>query len=73
MTADLATGNGKDKCISYALLLTDFFHLEVESDDPTFTLQFMLPRNTTYEEIPGRRDGLPNIFSWPCVVSVQCL
>ena len=29
-----ATGKGKDKCISYALLLTDLFHLEVESDDP---------------------------------------
>ena len=33
----------------------------------------MLPRNTMYEEIPGRREGLPDIFSWPCVVSVQCL
>ena len=29
-----ATGKGKDKCISYALLLTDLFHLDVESDDP---------------------------------------
>ena len=29
-----ATGKGKDKYISYAQLLTDLFHLEVESDDP---------------------------------------
>ena len=33
-----ATGKGKDKCISYALLLSYLFHLEVESDDPDIHL-----------------------------------
>ena len=28
-----ATNKGKDKCISYANILTDLFHLEVESDN----------------------------------------
>ena len=60
MTA--ATGKGKDKCISYALLLTESKWNQMT---PTFTLQSFVIRAT--HEIPGLREGLQDIFSWPCV------
>ena len=47
-----ATNKGKDKCISYAKILTDLFHLEVESDNTDIhPPKFLLLDNSAHEKV----------------------
>ena len=53
MTADLQLQQEKEKCFSYAQLLTDLFQLKVKSDDPDIHPPKFCNSCATYEEIPG--------------------